>query len=113
MDAIGWLIDGARADIQRGSMETPETLESLAHAIAADGRPVDGATMLGAAAAMRRRLGLDPLEREQEHIDVALAAIRAQLPEPDLQQRLRDGEGLSERELMALVDRVAPQKTPM
>ena len=35
------------------------------------------------AAAIRRRLGLDPLEREQEHIDAAVAAIRAQLPERD------------------------------
>jgi predicted ATPase/DNA-binding SARP family transcriptional activator len=104
VQASGWLIDGARADIQRGSMETPETLESLAHAVAQAGGASDGALVLGAAAAMRRRLGLDPLKREQARIDAALAAVRDRISEVELQQRLYDGGRLGERDLLALVD---------
>jgi predicted ATPase/DNA-binding SARP family transcriptional activator len=111
-EATSWLAEGARSDISRGSMETPETLESLAHPLVDIGRPEDAAAVVGAAAAMRERFGLEPLERERAYIDAVLDAIRVRLPEADVKRHLEAGRKLTERELLALIDDVtrgAPQ----
>jgi non-specific serine/threonine protein kinase len=103
-EAIAWLVQGARLDIERGSMEAPETLESLAQAVAESGAAAQSAALLGAAAAARARLGIGRLEREQVYVDAALAAIRRHLPEAELQRRMAQAAALTERELLALVD---------
>ncbi len=109
VEATSWLSEGARSDIHRGSMETPETLESLAHAITEAGRPADAAAVLGASAAMRQRLGLDPLERERTYMDAAFAATRAHLSTAEVERNLDDGRRLTERELLALIADVTPR----
>jgi predicted ATPase/DNA-binding SARP family transcriptional activator len=102
-EATSWLAEGATTDIELGCMEAPEMLESLADAVAQAGGGARAATLLGVASAQRERLGLDPLEREQAHIDAALGAIHAALPESDLQRCLADGRELGERDLLALL----------
>jgi predicted ATPase len=103
-EATTWLRQGARLDIDRGSMETPETLESLAQALAESGLVTESAVLLGAAAVLRERLRVDPLEREQAYIGAAMAAIRVHLSESAVQSALAQGSRLTERELIALVE---------
>jgi predicted ATPase/DNA-binding SARP family transcriptional activator len=104
-EATRWLAEAATSDVRRGSMETPETLESLAAAFASDRRAPDAATLLGAAAGLRDRLGLPPFGPEQSYIDDALAAVDEALSDADVQRCLADGRELSERELLALIGR--------
>jgi predicted ATPase/DNA-binding SARP family transcriptional activator len=103
-EATAWLLQGARLDIERGSMEAPEMLESLAQAVAETGAADRSAVLLGAAAAARTRLGIGRLEREQIYVDAALAAIRGGLPEAEIQRRMAQGAALTEPDLLALVD---------
>jgi predicted ATPase/DNA-binding SARP family transcriptional activator len=104
-EASSWLAEGARLDIERGSMEAPEMLESLAQAVAESGSATVSAALLGAAAALRERLGIGRSEREQACVDAALAAIRQRLTEPDLTRALAPARELTERGLLALIDR--------
>jgi predicted ATPase/DNA-binding SARP family transcriptional activator len=104
VEATNWLTEGARSDVERGSMETPEMLESLAHAVARSDRATAAATLLGAAAGLREHLGLGPLERQQVYIDATLDTIHAKLSASAVQRCLSDGSRLTERELIALVD---------
>jgi predicted ATPase/DNA-binding SARP family transcriptional activator len=106
-EAASWLAEGARLDIERDSMATPEMLESLANAVAESGRTHVSAMLLGAASTLRERLGLDPLERERFYIDAALAVVRRDLSEARVQQGVTAGRQLSERDLLSLVRRTA------
>jgi len=109
-EATSWLTQGARLDIDRGSMEAPETLESLAQALAESGRVTESASMLGAAGVLRKRLQLKPLEREQAYIGAAFTAVRAHLSESAIQHSLAEGSRLTERELIDLVDAADPAR---
>jgi predicted ATPase/DNA-binding SARP family transcriptional activator len=109
-EAAEWLTEGARLDLEQGSMGAPEMLESLAQAIASDGRQADAATLLGVAAALRERLGLAPAEQEQRYIDATLAAVRSSLSEPALLRLLNEGRRLTEHERLTLVLRQAPAR---
>lgn len=102
-EATRWLAEGAALDIQRGSVETPITLESLAHAVAQTGHHADSARILGAATALRRRVGVEPMRDEQVTIDAALKTIHEQLGDGDVERYLADGHRLSERELLGVV----------
>ena len=108
-EAASWLAEGARLDIERDSMATPEMLESLASAVAETGRARVSAMLLGAASTLRERLGLDPLERERFYIDAALAVVRRDLSEATVQQGVEAGRQLSERDLLSLVRGTAPE----
>ena len=107
-EAATWLAEAASLDLQRASMEAADTLERLAQALAVWGRHRDATLLLGAASAMRKRFGIEPVAPEQADIDSALTAIRAHLSDVAVTCSLEEGSRLGERDLLALVHGVAP-----
>ena len=52
---------------------------------------------------LRRRLGVEPIDREQVYLQAAQAAVSASLPAAEVDRSISDGTRLTDQALRALV----------